>query len=67
MEKADYRLSNQTQRGFVARWLMPHPKRHPREGRERWAPEEEANLFSRLTFTYLTPLMNLGYIQPLVS
>ncbi|KAI8877119.1 multi drug resistance-associated protein MRP [Backusella circina FSU 941] len=30
------------------------------------SPEEKANVFSRLTFQWLTPLMQLGYRKPLV-
>ena len=55
-----------TERGWLLRVLMPSVSRHPREGKTTWTPEADANLFSRLTFTYLTPLMNLGYVQPLV-
>ncbi|KAI8384080.1 multi drug resistance-associated protein MRP [Blakeslea trispora] len=36
------------------------------EGEETDCPEEKSNIFQRLTFSWMTPLMQLGYKNPLV-
>jgi len=59
-------LDRRVEQGALTRLLMPNPRVHPRAGRTVWQPEQEANWFSRLTFSYLTPLIDLGYVQPLV-
>ncbi|KAL0032002.1 hypothetical protein WJX77_000079 [Trebouxia sp. C0004] len=36
-----------------------------RSSQGRWSPEENTNLWSKLTFSYANGLIKLGYIQPL--
>ncbi len=36
-----------------------------RPSQGRWSPEENANLWSKLTYSYVNGLIKLGYTQPL--
>lgn len=36
-----------------------------RRSQDRWSPEEEATWWSKLTYTYASGLIKLGYSQPL--
>ena len=36
-----------------------------RDSQERWSPEEGASWWSKLTYSYATGLIKLGYTQPL--
>lgn len=61
---ADYTLS------FLVFVLenVPKPKSQyiMLEDDEHVSPEEKTNIFGRLTFSWMTPLMRLGYKNPLV-
>ncbi|KAG1554327.1 hypothetical protein G6F51_000001 [Rhizopus arrhizus] len=45
---------------------IPKPKSQYILLEENDSPEEMANIFSRLTFSWMTPLMRLGYQKPLI-
>lgn len=51
---------------LVIEWLIPPPRRimlteDDTAFEDESAPEEEADVFARLSFTWMTPLMKLGY------
>ena len=61
----EYVLEQNPDRSCLNRFFMPNPKVHPRAGKTIWRPEEDASWFSKLHYMYISPLMNLGYVQPL--